>query len=101
MIAECFKFFKRSQRTGEPLQEYVVELKQIAQHCEFGPFQDKALLIQFVCGIGDEKIQNRLLNDTELKSLDKAIAIASAMEMTNKSLVVMKQTESQVRICFE
>ncbi|XP_067638125.1 uncharacterized protein [Eurosta solidaginis] len=96
VIAECFKFFKRSQRTGEPLQEYVVELKQIAQHCEFGTFQDKALLIQFVCGISEEKIQNRLLNDTELTTFEKAVGIATAMEMTTKSLVAMKQGDGHV-----
>lgn len=41
VIAECFKFFKRMQKHDENLQEYIVELKQMAQHCEFKTFTDR------------------------------------------------------------
>ncbi|KAI8115830.1 hypothetical protein CVS40_12017 [Lucilia cuprina] len=43
VIAECFKFFKRMQKHDENLQEYIIELKQMAQHCEFRTFADNAL----------------------------------------------------------
>lgn len=90
IIAECFKFFKRIQNFDESLQEYIVELKQLSQHCEFGLFQDKALLIQFVCGINCSKIQQHILNDDKIKTFEKATEVAIAMEMTNGDINILK-----------
>jgi len=37
-IAERFKFHKRTQREGESVAEYVVVLKELSTHCDFGDF---------------------------------------------------------------
>ena len=36
VIAERYRFNKRDQRPGEPLNDYVAELRRLARHCEFG-----------------------------------------------------------------
>ena len=68
----------------------------MAQDCEFGMFQDNALSIQFVCLMGSAKMQSRLLNKHDLKSFEKAILIASAMEITGRQLEIMKQSNYHV-----
>ena len=69
---------------------------QMAQDCEFGMFQDKALLIQFVCGIHSTKIQSQLLNKHDLKSFEKATLIESALEITGRQLEIIKQSDYYV-----
>lgn len=98
IIAECYKFFKRNRKADEEIAEFVVELKQLAQQCEFGEFLDKALLIQFVCGVGDERIQQRLLGESELKTFEKAIQIANAVEMTSNNVVMIKEEEGGANV---
>ena len=65
----------------------------MAQDCEFDMFQQKALLIQFICGILGEKIRGRLLNGSDLKSFEKATLITSSVEITDKQPEVMKQSD--------
>lgn len=59
-IAETFKFNKRNQMQGESIAEYIVELKTIAQDCNFGDFHDRALRDRFICGLNNESIQRKL-----------------------------------------
>lgn len=90
IIVECFKFFKREQNATENISDYIVELKQLGQECEFGLFLEKALLIKFVCGLRNENIQNKLLNESGLKSFEKACQIALSMEMSNNNIEMMR-----------
>lgn len=90
VIAECFKFFKRMQKHDESLQEYIIELKQMAQYCEFKTFTDRALLIQFVCGIKCTKTQNHILNDDKIATFDKATEVAMSLEITNNDVNMLR-----------
>ncbi|KAI8117697.1 hypothetical protein CVS40_10440 [Lucilia cuprina] len=62
IIIECYKFFKREQKPSETVSEYIVELKQLAQECDFGG----------------------------LKSFGKACQIALSMEMSNNNIELMR-----------
>jgi hypothetical protein len=55
-IADSFHFGTR----GESIGEYVVALKKLAIHCNFGEFLNRALRDRFVCGLNNVKIQNKL-----------------------------------------
>ncbi|XP_036343670.1 uncharacterized protein K02A2.6-like [Rhagoletis pomonella] len=90
IIEECFKFFKREQLASEKIADYIVELKQMAQECDFGNFLDRALLIKFVCGLNNEHIQNRLLNESELATFEKACTIALSLDMTSNNMELMR-----------
>ena len=65
-IAESYKFGTRKQRQGESISDFIIALKNLSTHCNFGEFLDRALRDRFVCGLQDERIQNRLLNVTSL-----------------------------------
>jgi hypothetical protein len=70
-IAEHFHFGTRTQKPGESIGEYVVALKKLSIHCNFGEFLNRALRDGFVCGLNNVKKQNKLLN-TENITFDKA-----------------------------
>jgi len=38
VIAERFTFHKHDQQLGEPIKEFVLELKRLAHTCNFGGF---------------------------------------------------------------
>lgn len=60
VISERFKFNKRNQKEGESVNSYVVELKRLSTHCEFGTFLLKAVRDRLVCGLRSETTQKKL-----------------------------------------
>ena len=44
VIAERFLFYRRDQTAEESVSEFLVELRRLASHCEYGQFLDDALL---------------------------------------------------------
>ena len=83
-IAERFHFHRRAQRTDESVKEFAAELRRLSTHCEFGTYLDEALRDRFVCGLGSETTQKRLLTESEL-TFAKAVEIAHSMEAAAKN----------------
>ena len=83
-IAQSFHFGTRNQKSGESVGDYVLALKRLAVHCNYGEFLDRTLRDRFVCGLRNPKIQNKLLN-TEHLTFEKAWRIAKAMEMAERN----------------
>ncbi|XP_063955562.1 uncharacterized protein K02A2.6-like [Lytechinus pictus] len=81
-IAESYKFGTRNQKQGETVGEFIIALKNLSLHCNYGSFLNRALRDRFVCGLADERIQNKLLNTQDL-DFDKACQIALLMEMAS------------------
>ncbi|KAK0144151.1 hypothetical protein N1851_017503 [Merluccius polli] len=84
VIAERFKFQKRNQQENESVSAYVVALKQLSTHCEFGPHLDEALRDRFVSGLRVEAIQRKLLTEHNL-TFAKACELSLSMEMASKN----------------
>ena len=61
-----FKFNSRVRQTGESISTFVAALRQLTEHCEFGPLLEDMLSDRLVCGVGDERIQRRLLAEPSL-----------------------------------
>ena len=80
VIAEQFTFHKRDQLPGEPINEFVIQLRRLAQTCDFGAFLDEALRDRLVCGLQNNVTQKKLLAESNL-TLQKAVNIATASEM--------------------
>ena len=79
-IAERFAFHKREQLPEEKINDFVIELRKLAQSCDFGDFLEQALRDRFVCGLTNTNMQKRLLTEKNL-TLERAISLATAMEM--------------------
>ena len=90
-IAQSFHFGTQNQTSGESIGHYVLALKKLAIHCNYGEFLDRALGDRFVCGLSNPKIQNKLLNTEDL-TFEKACRIAKAMKMAEKNTQVFHST---------
>ena len=82
-IAQSFHIGSRNQKSGESVGDYVLALKRLAVHCNYGEFLDRALRDRFVCSLSNQKIQNKLSNTQDL-TFEKACRIANAMEMAER-----------------
>lgn len=60
VLAERYKFRQRKQNEGENVAQYIVVLKKKSKSCEFGMWLEESIQYQFVCGISNEAIRQRL-----------------------------------------
>lgn len=90
IIAERYRFHKRL-KPNESIPQFCVELKSVAQQCNFGTFLDDALRDQFICGVKDEHIGQKLLVESTL-TFNEAIKIAVSMELAATQIKSMAGT---------
>ena len=60
VIAERYRFYKRSQSTTESITDFAADLRRLSIRCEFGAFLDEALRDRFVCGVRSDHIQKKI-----------------------------------------
>ena len=89
VIAEHFKFYQRSQGSGEFVSDFLACLRRLASRCKFDAFLSEALRDRLVCGLNSEAIQKVLLAKQEL-TLDSALDTALSMEAAAKKTKEMK-----------
>ena len=83
-IAESFHFGTRYPKRDESIGDFIVALKKLSIHCNYGEFLNQTLRDRVVCGLNNSKIQNNLLN-TEGLTFEKACQIVKSMEMAEKN----------------
>lgn len=99
VIAERFRFQKKSQQDGENVADFIVALKQLSTHCEFSGYLDEALRDRFVCGLRLEAIQKILLTERDL-TFKTACDIASSMEMASKNTMeISDKANAATEVC--
>ena len=84
-IVQRFRFNSRNRHTGESIAAYVAQLRQLAEHCEYGTTLNDMLRDRLVCGVDDLRIQRHLLAEPQL-TFDKAFEIAMASESAEKNV---------------
>ena len=101
VVAESFKFYNAKQKEGESISNFLVRLKHLASTCEFGSFLKRSLRDKFVCGLKDDKIQEKLLSED--KSREEAIKMAKSMELAtaNVAHIKEKETDGVNKMCVE
>ena len=95
-VFERYKFWSRDQAQGETVDQLLKDLKIRAGSCEFGDQADKMVRDKLVFGVGDERVKERLLRESEL-TLTKAVDLCHAAESTNQQLREMT-TSSQTQV---
>ncbi|XP_062864462.1 uncharacterized protein K02A2.6-like [Trichomycterus rosablanca] len=83
-IVQRFKFDSRTRKATETVTEFVAELRRLAQDCNYGETLEQMLRDRLVCGINDDRIQRRLLSETNL-TFEKAWQMALAVEAASKN----------------
>lgn len=96
-IAEQHRFYIRNQNDGETISVFVKELRKLTLHCNFNCKKCKASTIdihlrsQFVRGLKDTDIREKLLQETDM-TFDKAVEIAQSMEDSRQGSNQMQST---------
>lgn len=89
VIAERFRFYKRDQKEGESISEYIAQLRKLSEHCDFGRALMDSLRDRLVCGLRSAAIQKRLLSERKL-DFDQARQISIAMETASRDAVELQ-----------
>lgn len=77
---ERYVFRSRVQQPQETFDNFLTDLRLKAKTCNFDQLSDSMIRDQIVFGIGDAKLRQRLLRETEL-TLQEAIKICQASEL--------------------
>ena len=84
-VIERYKFFTCIRQPGEWIAMFMSELRRLSKTCNFRDSLDSMLRDQLVCGVNDDHIQRRLLQEKDLQ-LDRAMEIALSLEVAAKEL---------------
>ena len=90
MIIEHTKFNKRSQLPGEPVEQFVASLYNLAVDCNFGELKHELIRDRIVFGIKDASLSERLQLDPKLM-LEKAKIVVRQRETVRKQQVTIKR----------
>ena len=82
---ERYVFHSRKQLQGEPIEQFVTDLKLKAQTCQFENLKDSMIRDRLVLGVTNTRVRERLLREENL-NLEKAVKICQAAEATERQI---------------
>ncbi|XP_037574284.1 uncharacterized protein LOC119456528 [Dermacentor silvarum] len=88
-IAQSYKFFSRNQMPEEPVRDFLVAIRQLADTCNFGTSLDRMLRDRIVCGLQDNLVRRQLLAKSSL-TRGEAEEIALAVEMAKENVKTLR-----------
>ena len=88
VLVSRFKFGSCSRRGDQAVADYVAALRKASEHCRFESTLEDRLLEQLVIGVGDERMQRRLLSEKNL-DFSSAVRICLALESSTKDAHLM------------
>lgn len=88
---ERHKFNSRVQRETEPFENFLFDLRKMAELCDFGILKDQLIKDRIVVGVNSDKLREKLLSHKQL-TLHIAIDICKAYELTQHRLKEMENT---------
>ena len=99
---ERYVFHSRKQLQGEPIEQFVTDLKLKAQTCQFENLKDSMIRDRLVLGVTNTRVRERLLREENL-NLDKAVKICQAAEATERQIQTLSTekgaSSSDVNYC--
>ena len=89
-ICERFRFRNRYRKSGENVSDYVAELRNLSQFCNYETCVDTEIRDQLVCGINDVGVQQKLLSEKDL-TFKHAVELAIGVETAERESKAMVQ----------
>ena len=91
---ERFKFNRRNQEDGEPIEQYISTLRTMSKTCGLcSCMKDKLLMDRLLMGVRDDKMREKMMATHDL-TLTKAIEICKAVEVATVQMKAMKTEET-------
>ena len=97
IIYERYKFNNRSQEQTESIDTYVTALRALAETCEFGTLKDHLIRDRIVCGVRENAVRRKLLQESGL-TLSKCVDICRAAEATSAQLKEMASSQQSSEV---
>ena len=82
---ERYVFHSRTQLKGEPIEQFVTDLKLKAQTCQFENLKDRIMQDILELGVTNTRVRECLLREDNL-NLEKAVKICQAAEATEHQI---------------
>ncbi|XP_061706701.1 uncharacterized protein LOC133517403 isoform X3 [Cydia pomonella] len=89
-MAERYRLRQRRQGDKETVAQYLTDLKKLAKHCEFSTTLEENLRDQFVCGLKNDTIRQRLFAETKL-TYTRAVQLALSLEAAEKDAAMVER----------
>ena len=93
-IFERFKFHKRNRKEFETIEQYITDLKLVAQSCSYSQ-QDEMVRDQLIFGLKNDRLRERLLAEGGSLTLDRAVLICRTFQETQAQLQTMHNEAKQ------
>ena len=89
LIFERAKFNRRKQEEGEPVDDFIMDLYRLAEHCSYGNLHDELVRDRIVVGLRSAALSEKLQRDADL-TLDKAVRMAREDETIRKQQALLR-----------
>ena len=99
VIFERARFNSRCQREGETTEQFITNLYQLIDYCDYGDLKDQMIRDRIVVGIRDKALSQRLQMDSEL-TLEKAKTLSCQREAIQEQQVLLNSTPTTREIDF-
>lgn len=90
VLAERYRFRQTRQRSEQNVNEFVAELKKLARFCNFNNGLAENLRDQFVCGLKDDIMRQRLFGEDEGLTFINAVKIANSLEAAERDAAAVQ-----------
>lgn len=96
VIYNRYIFNSKNQLAGEAFETFYSDLVKLVEECEYKDWRDDMLRDRIVLGIQDVKVRRELLRKEKL-TLQEAVNICRAAEITNKQMQTLTSTSDTIK----
>ena len=89
LIFERAKFNRRKQEEGELVDDFIMDLYRLAEHCSYGELHDGLIRDRIVVGLRCAALSEKLQRDADL-TLEKAVQMAREDETIKKEQALLR-----------
>ena len=89
------KFLTHKQSPGQSFNEFVTELKNLSDDCEFATLKDSLVKDVIICGVSDNNLRERFLREDTL-DLTRVMKIGHAAEQTKRHARELQEEDKTV-----
>jgi len=88
-IFERAKFNRRKQEEGESVDDFILDLYRLSEHCEYGTLREEMIRDRIVVGLRNATLSEKLQMDSEL-TLEKATRAVRQVESIKKQQSLLR-----------
>ena len=97
IIFERARFNRRKQEVGEPVEDFIMDLYRLSEHCGYGTLLDEMIRNRIVVGLLDAALSEKLQLDPDL-NLDKAVKTARESESIKQQQTLLRNDFQEERV---